>query len=345
MKPRPNVFLQAVATALLAVAALGVLGRHCAPILAALFVSAEAIWGVFGLRYWMKRRNWQKADPAHRARSSARARLDKLMLRINAIGILLPLALTVLVLLAGEDKQLYKPPAEGTMAVIVALCAVLVPLSMLVSSSVDWYLIRAFREGVVGQPACRAAVAGSDASVNHLKYWVMHRLLCEFVLWAAVAVGIGFTSALIENATKNPTSKATWNLLGFIGIAAWSAGELAKLRAAIDFVRYPSVGIGQYVTGRNPSCETITGYVHDVALDPGVQLIYAPLGNRAKDISYPERSIPLRLRTTLRDAAEAAPHANRCVTGCEFWVPACDIGLRALEANGPDAQPAPAPGS
>jgi hypothetical protein len=236
------------------------------------------------------------------------------------------------VLVLGRGHAPYTPPAKGTMEVIVALCAVLVPLSMLVSSSVDWYLIRAFREGVTGEPACRASVAGSDASINHLKYWAMHRLVCEFVLWASVAVGIGFVSALVENATKDPTSKATFNLLGFIGIAAWSTKELSKLPTAINFVRYPSVGIGQYVTGRNSTCSTIRGFVHDVALEPGVQLIDAPRGNPAPDISCPKRSIPLRLRETLKDASTRARPIDRCTRSCEFWVPACEVGLHALDA-------------
>jgi hypothetical protein len=331
MKPRPNVQLQALATLVLSLAALGALGRHCALVLALTFTVAEVIWAWMAVRYWVLRRRWEHGDPDARPHSSVRTALDKVMSRNNAIGILVPGTLSWLILLAGKDSQLYTPPVNGTTEVIVAACVVLVPLSMLVSSSVDWYLIRAFREGVVGEPACRPSVAESEASINHLKYWVMHRLVCEFVLWSSVAVGIGFISALVENATSDPTSKATFNLLGFIGIAAWSAGELAKLRAAVDFIRYPSVGIGQWVTGRNQSCDTIAGYVHDVALQPGVQLIDTPRGNPAPDISISHHSVPLRLRETLTRATPREP--SRCATKCEFWVPACEVGLRALDAS------------
>jgi hypothetical protein len=216
----------------------------------------------------------------------------------------------------------------------------MVPLSMLVSSSVDWYLIRSFREGVIGEPACRSDVHDSQSAVDVLRHWAMHRLVCEFVLWVSVAVGIGFTASLIENATDNPTSKATWNLIGFVGIAAWSTGELTKLRAAVDFMRYPSVGLGQFVRGRNATCKTIRGYVHDLALEPGVQLINEERGHPAPDISYPERSVPLRLRETLTLAKEPR---RRCEAECEFWVPFCEVGIRALEDE-QNRRPAVAPG-
>jgi hypothetical protein len=332
MKPRPNVMLQALATGLLSVAALATLGRHGAPVLLGALALAELVWAWMAVAYWLRRRDWQARDPTRHARSGQRRRLDRVMARNNLLGIVGPAAVCVAVLALGQAHEPYTPPVRGTTEVIVALCAVMVPLSMLVSSSVDWYLIRAFREGVIGEPACRPSVAGSDASVNYLRYWVMHRLVCEFVLWVSVAVGIGFVSALIENATHDPTSKATFNLLGFIGIAAWSTRELAKLPTAIDFVRYPSVGLGQYVTGRNPTCQRIRGFVHDVALHPGVQLIDDPLGDPAPDITFPEKSVPLRLRESLRDASERAKPKQRCAQACEFWVPACEVGLRALDS-------------
>ncbi|UUY01585.1 hypothetical protein LRS13_12655 [Svornostia abyssi] len=338
MNPPSYVRLQALATLLLSVTALALLGSGVAFVLLLILVGAQAVWIWMGTWYLLSRRRWERRDPSAHARSAQRADLDRVMARNDVIGILLPALAALGVTALGPSNQLYVPPVAGTMEVIIAICGISVPLSMLVSSSVDWYLIRSFREGVIGAPACQPHVAGSDASVSHLKYWVMNRLVCEFIVWIAVAIGIGYLSSLVENATSDPTSKATFNLLGFIGIAAWSIRELAKLPTAVEFVRFPSVGIGQHVTGRNPDCDMISGYVHDVALVPGVQLIEAPVGNPAKDFSLPKRSVPLRQRDTLEDATATAPHPHRCASHCEFWIPACEVGLRSPAG----AAPAPA---
>lgn len=322
MKPKPHVQLQALATLLASVAAVGLLGYPAAITIAPALTLGAAIWSWFALLYRRRRRGW----PA--TRSHDRAAKDSVMVQCLVLGLLAPAAIAWSAVALGAAHQLVGPPVSDSQAVIVALCVVLVPLSMLVSSSVDWYLIRAFREGVHGEPVCRSWVADSEASMNYVNYWVMHRFVCEIIVWAAITVAIAFVSAIAEGSTRSETGRTTLNLVGLLGIIGWTTREASKVRPAIAFLRYPSVGLGQWVSGVNGEHEPIAGFVLDVSLDPGVQLIQEPRGHPCRDISYPRSSVPLRDRERLTVTGE--PH-ELCVDRCEFWVPDCDVGLRELE--------------
>jgi hypothetical protein len=244
------------------------------------------------------------------------------MARCLGVGLILPAALSWAVVALGATIELMAAPVNDGQGVIVAVCVVAVPLSLLVSSSVDWYLIRAFREGVYGDPACR----DSDSEGTYLRYWAMHRFLCEFFIWLAVTGGIAFVSAIVEGATSSPSGKTTLGLIGLLGIIGWSAKELGKLRPAYEFIRYPNgVGLGSWATGRNEKHDRIEGFVLDLALDPGVQLIRGARGHPAPDISIREQCVPLANRDTL---SAIDPPRPLCAKGCEFWVPDCEVGLR-----------------
>lgn len=322
MKPRPHVQLQAIATLLVSATALVLLGHRAAIALAPALTLGGAIWLWFAARYRQQRKHWPYR------RSASRAGSDGVMVQCLVTGLLIPAGLTWGAVVLGESAELFDPPVGDGLAVILALSAVLVPLSMLVSSSVDWYLIRPFREGVYSEPVCRSEVAESPDSVNYLKYWVMHRLVCEFMVWIAITFAIAFVTAIVEGSTDSDVGGTTLNLIGLLGILGWTSRELGKLRPAVDFVRYPSVGLGQEVTGRNMDGDAISGFVLDVSLEPGVQLIREPRGHPCSDISIPENSIPLRARSSL--SVSESPR-RRCVGRCEFWVPDCEVGLREQE--------------
>lgn len=328
MKPKPYVQLQALTTLLVSVVALVFLGSQAADATAPALTLGAAIWLWFGWRYRHRRLAWPED------RSSTRAARDKVMVQCFAIGLALPAALAWIVAIAGPSAELVTPPVGDGQNVIVGLCVVLIPLSILVSSSVDWYLIRAFREGVYGQPSCRTA--GTPESVDHVRHWVMHRFACEVVLWLAVTVGIAFITAAFEEGTSSDSGKTMLNLVGLLGILGWTYTEMAKLKPALDFIRYPnSVGLGDWAEGENHKGKHISGFVLDVALEPGVQLIEQPRGYPARDVSKPECSVPLAERETL---SPLDPPRPLCQTSCEFWVPDCEVGIREIER---EADPPP----
>lgn len=246
-----------------------------------------------------------------------------------ALGLFAPSVLSVLALLFSGLVDLPSPPVQEGLAVIVALCVVAIPLSMMVSSSVAWYLIRAFREGVWGKPACQTHPRGTRSDYG--RYWIMHRLVCEFVVYLAVSGVVGLTAAIAAANTSSEIGSNALGVLGLAGFLGWTIAEMGKLKAALDFVRFaPGAGLGDWATGRTDADgDLIEGFVLDLSVAPGVQLMEEARGHPCEDISDPDRSVPLSKRRTLK---RQDPPRDLCPGGqCEFWVPDCEVGLRELD--------------
>jgi hypothetical protein len=322
MKPRPYVQLQAVAVLLIATATLGVLGDEAALAIALALSLGTTIWVFFALRYgWLRSRSDLE-------RSGHRASGDAAMVICLVVGLLIPGACAWIVTIG--DLRVIDPPLHGAEAGFAALSVLLIPLSILVSSSVDWYLIRAFREGVHDTPPCQPEVQQTSRPMDYARYWIMHRMLAEFLAYAGVSLAIAMAVTIAGNAAGE-TGENVLNVVGAAGVLGWSLAELGKLRSALDFVRYPTCGLASWVRGRNANGDDISGFVLDVSIDPGVQLIEEPRGHPAQDIALQDRSVPLRQRRTIK---QIAPPRSICPGGkCEFWIPDCEAGLRELEAK------------
>jgi len=325
VKPKPYVQLQAIALSLVTAIILGILADEAALTLAIALTVGLAIWGYFMLRYY-----WLLRHAAH-DRSGDRAGKDAVMLGCLVGGLALSAGLSwVEYGLDGID--LVAPPLHGGAAVIAALSVIAVPLGILVSSSVDWYLIRPFREGVHGDPVCRPSQHENGRAMDYAKYWIMHRMTAEFVAYAGIVVVVGLALTIASEATHTIRGKSVLGFVGGIGIAVWSLSELSKLEAALRFVRFPTCDLGGWVKGRNDECEDISGFVLDVSVSPGVQLIDEPRGHPARDIAKATHSVPLKQLRTIDDI----PSPRRlCAARCEFWVPDCEVGLRELEKAAP----------
>jgi hypothetical protein len=320
MKPKYYVLIQAAATLLATLLILVVLGRGPALAIAVAISSGLVIWVAFSSVYASRRRR------SGRRLSQHRRERDQAMVRCLVVGLLIPAGLSWGK--AATGLEVMEPPVDSGQAVILALSVIVFPLSLLVSSSADWYFIRPFREGVYGDPVCRADHQQGQ-TMAYAQYWILHRMISEFLIYAAV-VGIGaIATVLSKNATHSESGKDILGLVGPLGIAIWSIKELTRLQAALKFVRYPTCGLGEWVTGRNAECADIGGFVLDVATDPGVQLIEKPRGHPAKDISEPKRSVPLAQRSGI---SSEEPPRELCQGRCEFWVPDCEVGLLEREA-------------
>lgn len=312
MKPHPNVRLQAVAVAVVALVALAVLDEAAAwPIAGAATVGA-VIWLYYAVRYRRLRGGV----------SDLRAGRDAVMRGNFVLGLAGPAVVAWAVAFAG-GVGLVEPPLEGAPANLLALATVLIPLSMLVSSGLDWYLIRPWRDGVFGPPACQPQHHKSS-SRDYTMYWVMHRMVSEFLVFASVALLVADVTYVAADQTDSPGGQAVIGFVSLVGFGVWAAQEIAKLRAAIDFVRYPTPGVGQWIVGRN-EFGPLDGFALDVSVDPGMQLISEPRGKGAADIVTPDRSIPLRNRKSI-EAVESPVQV--CPRGrCQFWFPDCEWGL------------------
>jgi hypothetical protein len=323
MKPKPYVRLQAAALLLIVAIILGILGEEVALSLAISLSVGALIWIWFSARYhWLLLRS-------NRARSEHRRGRDTVMHLCLLVGLVLPCALAWF--WGPLGVEIIEAPLHGGEAVVLSLSVLIVPLSILVSSSVDWYLIRPYREGAHDDPVCQPSAHISGRAMDYARYWVLHRMVSEFLAYAGIVGVIALASTIAGQATHSESGKNVLNLIGLLGVLGWSLVELGKLKAALEFVRYPTCGLGDWVTGRSDEGEEPRGFVLDVSTDPGVQLIDEPRGPDAEDISDYERSIPLKHRRTIKAIAPLRPTCPGLK--CEFWVPDCEVGLREIEAG------------
>lgn len=324
MKPRPYVQIQAVLAGLAVVVVLIVLGRAGA-LAASIFVSVGlAIWLFFLARYTILVK--RSGDPRTRNRRDK----DRVMLGCLTVGLIVPAVLAWLEVVVFRYDAIEKPLLNGE-AVVASLGFLAVPFGILVSSAVDWYLIRPFREGVCNEPVCRPEVHEEGRGMDYARYWIMHRMVSEFTVYAGIVVLIGLFFAATSTLIHSEEGKAALGFVGAVGIAVWSISELSGLRAALTFVRYPQCELGSWATGRTADCVDIDGFVLDVSINPGVQLIGEPRGHPAPDIAKKDSSVPLRQAHNIK---RIDPPLIPCSKKCEFWVPDCEVGLRELEDDG-----------
>ncbi|HVD40442.1 MAG TPA: hypothetical protein VNC16_05510 [Solirubrobacterales bacterium] len=317
MKPRPYVQIQAFVTAVVTLATLVVLGQEVALAVGVFLVIGLLFWLYFFARYRFLVRG--EGDP----RSGDRRGKDRVMLSCLFGGLVLPAALAWLQLALG--LELVGPPLQDGEAVVASISLLAVPLGVFVSSSVDWYLIRPFREGVYNEPACRPEIHREGRGMDYARYWVLHRMVSELVVYLGLVVLVALFFAVGSTAIDSEEGKSAVGFLGALGIAVWSVAELSGLRAALRFVRYPHCELGSWVKGRTADCEDIAGFVLDVSVSPGVQLIEEPRGHPAPDVADEHRSIPLRQAHNIEPID---PPRRLCAHHCEFWVPDCEVGLR-----------------
>jgi hypothetical protein len=323
MKPRPYVEIQAFFSLLATAIVLIVLGRDANLPAAVILTIGLAIWLYFLGRYRLLLRK------APHPRSAQRRGKDKIMVGCLVGGLVLP------TLLAWADLAFVRLDLFGDVlnpgeAAVAAVTFLAIFLAILVSSSVDWHLIRPFREGVLNEPSCRPEVHEQGRGLDYAKYWVVHRGVAEFLVYGGIVVLAGLFVAIISTVVHSEVGKSEAGFIGGLAIAIWSASKLGGLEAALRFVRfsYADCELGSWVSGRTEDCLDISGFVLDVSISPGVQLIEEPRGHPARDIAKAECSVPLRQAHNIK--AVDAPR-RICVTHCEFWNPDCEVGLRERE--------------
>jgi hypothetical protein len=273
---------------------------------------------------------WRKRNPTDERRGR-----DADMRACFVVGIALPTTLTWASTAGLAERLPYDRPVHGTSAILIASCAAVIPLSVIVSGAVDWYVIRPFREGVFGAPVCQHAGSSRDREA-YAAYWVLHRGICEFVIFGAIAMMIAFAAAWIAIASDDAIVLEALNIIG-VGAIVWPATRMLwLLQHALRFVMQPKPGLGDWAMGRNREGETIEGFLVDVSTTPGVQLLPCPPDTDGDEIpgqadpGEPNRRyVALEDRGTLR-AGSLRPGGPRrvCVNRCEFWIRGCEVGIR-----------------
>jgi hypothetical protein len=324
VNPRPYVQIVAVVTLLVATGALALVGAPASPLLAGCLTLGAVVGSWLAIRYRLKR-------VGHRSR--ARAAEDRAMAGCLVVGLLIPLGCCWSAVAIGSGNAPFTPPTHGSAAIAISCCLLLIPLSILVSSAVDWYLIRPFREGLDGPPACQRNVSEPKRTRAYARYWILHRGICEFIVYGSLCGIVAFTYSAVLLTASDPVVNGAVSLLGLGGVA-WAYTKMRPLAEhAVNYARFPGPGLGSWAVGRNASGATIDGFLVDVSIEPGVQLIEHPVGPPgappppAREPG--ERAVPLKDRSTLH---EIVPPRPLCPGGrCEFWIPDCEVGLLQLE--------------
>jgi len=147
VKPKPIVQIQTALALVAAIAAIALCGRAGAT--GVLIATGLGLILTLGLvaRYQRMERD--------RPRSAHRAQRDRAMLACLAGGFALPIIASLAVLSGALPNQ--HPPLDGVPAHFAAIAANAVFAVMLTCSFFDWYLIRPFRDRVLGRPVRQMA--------------------------------------------------------------------------------------------------------------------------------------------------------------------------------------------
>ena len=318
LKPRPIVQIQSLLALVAGAVAILLSGRAGVLGVLVLYGLGLVLAGYLAVRYEHLVRS--------RERSRHRRERDGTMLRCVAAGLLIPVLLAVYTLCGGAVPG---PLLDGDASHVGSIAAAGVFAAMLSSSCVDWYLIRAFRDGVLGEPACQMHAHDEETALYYARAWIAHRAVAETLGWGGVMVVLVVALVALQHSTKDRAWDEFFAYLAPAGaVYLGLGGYLAKrLRPVPGYFQRPSVGIGRWAHGKTVDAagneQQVDGLVVDAAIDPGLQLLPAP----GEDIVQVPLAQATRLRSTQRPF---------CGKRCEHWIPGCERGR--LEAEQADRQ-------
>lgn len=298
--------------------ALAVLGLCGGPTGLPIAVSASVgtlVWLTLATRYRLRLR--REGD----RRSSFRRTEDRVMARCGVIGLVVPGALGWIAWALDAPD----PVLDGGAAAVGGSLAVAIPITIVASGTIDWYLILPFVRGVFGPPTCRRDEHDVATLRAYVKYWIAHRWGAELICYVSLAmvVAIGLNSL-------GGTAAGDVALAG--AVASLSAGGILayvapRLRQGWQYFFAQNVGLGTWARGRDSGCGWVEGMVVDVSLHPGVKLLENPDAR--------ECFVPLSNTDTL---TELPSRPAACFgEGCGGWLARCEIAERERDERPPRA--------
>jgi hypothetical protein len=309
LKPRPIVQIQSGLTFAAAIASIGLAGKTGAlGVVIAGGLGTTASAGLASRYHHLVR---------SRKRSRHRAERDRIMTVCLVVGLSFPAVLGALVLTGLAPN--WKAPLGTVPAHVAAIAGFSVFAAMLTSSCFDWYLIRPFRDGVLGSPVCQMDEFDNETVLYYAQAWIAHRTIAEIIGWGGSAIVLIVGLVAVQQSTHNPTWSGIFTYLAPSGAVYLAIGGylLKRLRPVPQYVQQASPGLGRWAQGTVPDVVgnqvTIDGFVVDVALGVGLQTLDAKRDR--KDVALGAAS---RLDSTIRPL---------CVERCEHWIPQCERGL------------------
>jgi hypothetical protein len=211
-----------------------------------------------------------------RPRSESRAAGDHRRAVAMLIAFPLPTAYAAAATQIGPLRPAEQVLGEHSIATFVA-CLVSVALMLLyVSSTVDWYVVKAWRDGIVIDPPCRRR-GNRPSWLLITRVWLLHRIVAAigFFVGLWTLVGLAWFELL-----RHP-GNSDW-VLYLLGLASPSAIPLFFMRRYIAELGHAiglafgnlKVSLGDGVAWRSDG-ETVDGIAYDVSIDGGYRVIKA----------------------------------------------------------------------
>ncbi len=181
------------------------------------------------------------------------------------------------VIAAAQTKTLR--PAESVLdgnaiAAFVACLVVIVLMLLYVSSCIDWYVIRAWRDGIVIDPPCMRR-GNRPTWLLITRVWLLHRIIATIGFFVGLWTLVGL--AWFELAKHHGHSNWAIYLLGLVSPSAiplfFMRSYISDLGHAVGlaFGNLP-ISIGDHVSWSDDG-QKFEGIAYDVSIDRGYRVI------------------------------------------------------------------------
>lgn len=283
------------------------------PLFVAVGVGA-LIWAGYSLAYVVRRRLPREASSPDAGASGGRGGEGRAIV-VGLVGFGLPLAAAAV---AWGTPSLDGLVFHSVAATWGAVLLVLMPVAILASSMVDWYLILPFVHGRFRWPAVWVddqLLLPPVRRRRYAKYWIVHRALCEMTVAFSGALLLAIVFVAVGNAvSRDQTLPTAIESLGGSGIAfALVALFGPRIAAAIGYMLDQSAGLGEWVAvtkrdaqGWDTGEVAYTGLVVDVSVGAGIQI----------RLSAPFRLLDRRRKSSRIRAAGRAERSNVAGRSC-----------------------------
>jgi hypothetical protein len=242
--------------------------------------------------------NWIYARALDRGRrSDDRVIGDRRRAFAMFIALPLPTAYALIAVLDSGFRPGHETLQANAVAAFVAGLAVIALALLYVSSTIDWYIIRAWRDGIVCDPPCQR-IGNRTTWLLITRIWLLHRIVATIGFFVGLWTAVGL--AWFELAKHHGKSDWAIYLLGLVSPSAiplfFMSSYIANLGHAVGLAfGNLRVSLGDRVSwsddGRN-----YDGIVYDVSIDAGYRVIdregkasYLPLSRaRSGSVSIDE---------------------------------------------------------
>jgi hypothetical protein len=266
-----------------------------------------------------------------RLRSDERATGDRRRGVMMLIALPAPIAFALAAALTGRLRPAESVLHDNSVVAFVA-CSVVVAFALLyVSSTIDWYVVRAWRDGIVIDPPCKRR-GNRPTWLLITRVWLLHRIFATVGFFVALWTSVGL--AWFELLKHHGSSDWAIYLLGLVSPSAiplfLMRSYIANLGHAVGLAfGNLRIALSDRVSW-NDDGQHSEGIAYDVSVDLGYRVIdkdgrfqYLPLATaRSGNVSIDE--------TDPESWACDAVRASELMGASDYWAPRTHASRRGL---------------